>query len=194
MTPLVFHDTTAQILFFSSVILVSVIENVLIRRSRVRSDGARDWSLRFLGVAILASVVSGALAASRHVAPLPGSPWWPVIAGLSLMWAGFALRVWAILTLGRFFQVMVLVQDHHKVIDTGPYRLLRHPSYLAMIAIQTGIGLAEGDWASIALMFTITTVAFSVRIKVEERALLAALGEDYAAYAQRTARLVPGLY
>jgi protein-S-isoprenylcysteine O-methyltransferase len=194
MRPLIFHNTTAAILFFSSLILVIAIESALVMPSRVRDDDSRDWSFRLLALALLAGIVSGALAASQHVAPLPGGPWWPVIAGLALVWAGFALRAWSIVTLGHFFQITVLVQDHHRVIDTGPYRLLRHPSYLAMIIIQAGIGVADGDWASIALMMTITTVAFLIRIRVEERALLAALGEDYAAYAQRTARLVPGLY
>jgi protein-S-isoprenylcysteine O-methyltransferase len=194
MRPLVFHDTTAEILFFSSVVLVHAIEFALRPRSRPRPGGSRDWSLTFIFTVLLAGAVGAALAAKSQVAPLPGGPWWPVIAGLTIMWTGFAFRAWTILTLGRFFQLAVIVQDRHKVVESGPYRWLRHPSYLGAIVLQGGIGMAEGHWTSIALMLAGGLTAFLVRIRVEERALLAALGEDYAAYARRTPRLLPRLF
>jgi protein-S-isoprenylcysteine O-methyltransferase Ste14 len=194
MRPLAFHGPTAEFLFFGSLVLVNVIELVVRPRTR-RGDGrSRDWSLAFILAALLVGIVSAALAAGHRLAPLPGGPWWPVIAGVIVMWLGFAFRIWAIVTMGRFFQVTVVVQDGHRVIERGPYRWLRHPSYLGSIVLLGGIGLAEGDYASIALMLAGGLVAFLVRIHVEERVLLATLGDDYEAYAQRTARLIPGLY
>lgn len=71
---------------------------------------------------------------------------------------------------------------------------MRHPSYTGALVGLSGIGLAQGDWVSLAVMFVGPLIAFLVRIPVEEHALLQALGEDYATYSRRTARLVPGLF
>lgn len=105
-----------------------------------------------------------------------------------------AFRSWSIYTLGRFFKLTVVIQDDHRVIDSGPYKFVRHPSYIGSIVAMTGLGLAEGDWVSVAIMFLGTLTAFVLRIRIEERTLAAELGEEYVAYSQRTARLLPGVY
>jgi protein-S-isoprenylcysteine O-methyltransferase Ste14 len=194
MRPLVFHDSIAEILFIASVVLVSGIESAVRRRSRLKDRGSHDWTLVLIGLVTLISLAVATYAAAQQVAPLPGGRWWPVIAGLILIWIGFAVRIWSIVTLGRFFQLTVVVQADHKVVDRGPYRWLRHPSYLGIIVTNTGVGLAEGDWVSVAVMLFGTLAVFLVRIRVEERALLGKLGDQYATYASRTARLVPGVY
>jgi protein-S-isoprenylcysteine O-methyltransferase len=102
--------------------------------------------------------------------------------------------MWAILVLGRYFKVMVSIQDGHQVVDRGPYRRVRHPSYTGCILVMAGLGLAEGDWISLAIMLFGGLLAFGVRIRVEEHVLRQALGEEYAAYMRRTARLVPGVF
>jgi protein-S-isoprenylcysteine O-methyltransferase Ste14 len=190
--PLVFHNAVAAILFFSSIVAIIALESALIPNLRTRRR--EDWSLFFVLGTMVASAVGASLAAWFRVAPLSIGSWWPVIAGLLLMWSGFAFRAWAIVTLGRFFQVTVAIDDGHRVIDSGPYRWLRHPAYLGAIVNLTGFGVAEGDWASIALMMAGATVALLVRIHVEERALLASLGEDYARFSRNKARLLPGVY
>lgn len=194
--PLVFHNTAAAILFFASAILVNGIEIALRPRSGSSSDSpsSRDWTLLSIYVLTLAAMAGAVVTAELHVAPLGGNPWVWVAAGVGLLWAGFAFRMWAIFTLGRFFQVTVVVQDGHRVVESGPYRWLRHPGYLGAIVGLIGVGIAEGDWASIAIMLTGGLAAFLIRIHVEERVLLAELGDDYAAFSKRRARLVPGLY
>ncbi|HEY5195320.1 MAG TPA: isoprenylcysteine carboxylmethyltransferase family protein [Solirubrobacteraceae bacterium] len=194
--PLVFHDAVAAILFFGSAILVNGIEIAVRPRSGSSSDSSsgRDWTLLSIYVLTLAAMVGSVVAAELHVAPLGGNPWMWVGVGVGLLWAGFAFRMWAIVTLGRFFQVTVVVQEGHRVVESGPYRWVRHPSYLGAIVSLIGVGVAEGDWASIAIMFVGGLTAFLIRIHVEERVLLAKLGDDYAAFSKRRARLVPGLY
>ncbi len=194
MTPLVLHDTAAEIMLWGSVALWFVIECVLRQRAGAEGRDARDWTALLLFLLLPVCVAAGAWAASNHLAPLPGSAWWPVVAGVTLLWLGVALRVWAILTLGRFFQMTVAIQEEHRVIVHGPYRLLRHPSYAGSLTIAAGIGLAQGDWVSIAIVLLGLAVPLLIRIQVEERVLLAELGDDYAAYARRTARLIPGLF
>jgi protein-S-isoprenylcysteine O-methyltransferase len=115
-------------------------------------------------------------------------------AGAAVFAAGLALRWYAILYLGRFFTVNVAISRDHQLIDTGPYRFIRHPSYSGALMAFLGLGLCIGNWASLAAMLLPTLVVFSWRIRVEERALLGALGEQYFTYMQRTKRLVPAIY
>lgn len=115
-------------------------------------------------------------------------------SGIGLMLAGVAFRWWAIATLGKFFTFDVAIQSGQKVVDSGPYRYIRHPSYTGALMTQLGIGLALGNWAGLLALMVCMAIAYSYRINVEERALLAALGEPYKQYMQRTYRLVPFLF
>ena len=124
----------------------------------------------------------------------PGNPWIVVAIGLTLTWAGIALREWAIVTLGRFFRRVVMIQEGHRLVTRGPYRFVRHPSYTGALLALTGFGIALDSPVSAAALFVLSLVGYLARIKVEERALLEAFGEDYRDYARRTARLVPRVW
>jgi protein-S-isoprenylcysteine O-methyltransferase len=108
--------------------------------------------------------------------------------------AGLALRWYAIIYLGRFFTVNVAIAADHQLIDTGPYRRLRHPAYTGALLAFLGLALCAQNWASLAVIVIGTTAAFSYRMQVEEVALTGAFGDRYRQYMQRTWRLVPGLY
>jgi protein-S-isoprenylcysteine O-methyltransferase Ste14 len=194
MQSLITHDWTAAILFWVSFGLWFAIEFVVRARSDSEGRTSREWTLSLIVFTQLASLAVATVVAYKNPAPIPGAPWWPVAVGLSLLWIGVAFRLWAIITLGRFFKMVVVIQDGHRVVDSGPYRWLRHPSYTGGLIIVTGLGLAEGDWISLAIMIVFPLIAYLIRIRVEERALLEVLGEEYAAYAKRTSRLVPGLF
>jgi protein-S-isoprenylcysteine O-methyltransferase len=60
---------------------------------------------------------------------------------LGMIWGGFIFRVWSIRVLDRFFTSRVVIQSDHQLIRTGPYRYLRHPSYLGAWVSQIGISL-----------------------------------------------------
>jgi protein-S-isoprenylcysteine O-methyltransferase len=117
-----------------------------------------------------------------------------VAAGVALFVLGMALRWYSIVYLGRFFTVNVAIAADHRVIDTGPYRLIRHPSYSGALLAFVGLGLCIANWASLAVIFVPTLLVFLVRIRIEEAALTAALGETYKLYVGRTRRLIPGIY
>ena len=194
MRPPIVHELSAQILLGASLAIWVGVEVALRWRSRSRGRTVREWTFFFVLLACAASATAAVVAAVHPLAPLPGADPWPVVVGLALLWAGIAFRWWAIITLGRFFKLTVVIQDQHRVVDHGPYRRVRHPSYLGFLVASAGLGVALGDWVSLGALLVGGMIACVVRIRVEERVLLGALGEEYATYAGRTARLVPGLF
>jgi protein-S-isoprenylcysteine O-methyltransferase len=107
---------------------------------------------------------------------------------------GFAIRWYSIAYLGRFFTVDVAIAADQKVIDSGPYRIVRHPSYSGCLAIFLGLGLMLANFISLALLTVPTIAVFLYRIRVEEEALLLGLGAPYSEYMKRTSRLIPHIY
>jgi len=114
--------------------------------------------------------------------------------GLILFIFGLALRWYSIVQLGRFFTVDVSIAADHQLIDTGPFRFVRHPSYTGMLMAFLGFALTLGNWAALLIMVVPVSWAFIYRMNVEERALRGAFGERYRAYSRRTKRLVPFVY
>jgi protein-S-isoprenylcysteine O-methyltransferase Ste14 len=192
MDPLAIHPGTAQQLLQAMLIAWAAIEILL----RLRNLGGRttfDWTFGLVIAAVAAAINLGFRAAHVHSTVLGGG-WAPVAAGLAMLAAGVALRTWAILTLGRLFKFVVVIQDGHRVVAAGPYRLLRHPSYTGALVAFLGIGIALDSWLSALTLVLIPLLAILVRIHVEEAELTSALGQEYTTYASRTRRLVPGLW
>lgn len=116
------------------------------------------------------------------------------LAGFLLFLGGLILRWYSIGYLGRYFTVDVSISAEHKLIDSGPYRYIRHPTYTGALLAFLGLGFCFGNWLSILFMTVPIIAAFLWRIGIEEHALNDALGEEYRAYTQRTKRLIPFVY
>jgi protein-S-isoprenylcysteine O-methyltransferase Ste14 len=114
------------------------------------------------------------------------------VAGLVLFVTGFAFRLAAIHQLGRFYSHKVRRADGHRVIDSGPYRMVRHPAYLGVITAHLGFALVFASVYSVAAVLLLVVPAFVWRIRVEEPVLMSIPG--YAEYASSHARLVPGVW
>jgi protein-S-isoprenylcysteine O-methyltransferase Ste14 len=196
MDPFLFRDSTAQTVFGASAAAVALREWSLQWRTRgtrsARSDRGTYW---ILAVALVGAATS-ALRAPDWVPALSlsGGAAWPFVVGLAIFWMGAGLRWWAIHTLGRFFQLTVVVQEGQTVVDTGPYRALRHPSYTGALLMYLGLGVACDNALSVVLSVALVLAAFLRRIRVEEAVLAHELGEPYRAYARRTRRLIPGVW
>lgn len=108
--------------------------------------------------------------------------------------AGLALRWWAIIVLGRFFTIDVQIAKDHELIERGPFRFVRHPSYTGVLLAFLGLGLSLDNWVALLVLLVPITAAFIHRMNVEEEALETALGKQYATYMRRTKRLLPGIY
>lgn len=144
-------------------------------------------------VGIVGGFGAGLALALHQTLVLPSPAFW-VIVGLTLAWIGMLLRLSAVLTLGRLFTTTVVVRQEQAVVTGGPYRFVRHPSYLGVLILLAGFGLALGDLASIAVMIVLPALGLMWRIRVEEAALRKGLGDSYMEYCRGRARLVPWIW
>jgi protein-S-isoprenylcysteine O-methyltransferase Ste14 len=111
--------------------------------------------------------------------------------GIVLMLAGIGFKQWAIAVLGRYFSGVIGVQKDQKVVESGLYRLLRHPSYTGVLIFYAGMGLAVQSWAAVLVGITIFGIVYGYRIFAEEKVLISELGNSYVEYMKRTKRGVP---
>ena len=125
---------------------------------------------------------------------MPGSRSWLLPAALGVLLLGMAVRVVAIVTLGKAFSTNVATRAGQRLQRSGLYALVRHPSYLGLELILLGFALHTRNWACFAVVLIPPTLALLYRIHVEEKALRLAFGAEYEDYSRSTKRLVPGLY
>jgi len=174
------------------------LEAGLLIRDRVRGKGgtARDRGTLWLNIIIITAAVGAAgmlTGAFSNAAWQFGSAGLSV-AGLIVMWTGLVVRIWAIVVLGRSFRTTVEVDTGQKVVDSGPYRWVRHPSYTGIVLLMAGLGLVYGNWPALAILLVLPAGVLIHRIFVEEAVLTEVMGRTYADYAAHTKRLVPGLW
>lgn len=174
----------------------AIVELAIWSRDRARVKGRRDDRFSMLGIVLgITAGIFVAFSASGIRATRIAAPAELVVGlGIVLIWAGIAFRLWAVRTLGRYFRVTVTTQDDHRLIDTGPYRRLSNPSYTGAMVTMAGIGLAMGNWASLAGIFFFALLGFAWRIRVEERSLRARFGAEYDAYRKARWALLPPLW
>jgi protein-S-isoprenylcysteine O-methyltransferase Ste14 len=134
------------------------------------------------------------LASAVRDARLPGPPPLWFFLGLAVMVSGSLLRRHCFRVLGTFFTGAVTIQKDHRVVDTGAYRFVRHPSYTAALLLVLGVGMSLGNWLSVVVSFACAFAGYAYRAKVEERALLDALGEPYARFLATRKRFIPLIY
>ena len=88
----------------------------------------------------------------------------------------------------------VIIEKDHELVERGPFRIVRHPSYTGLLLAFVGLALSLGNWAGLLVSLMPIGAAFIHRMNVEEDALSRALGPRYAEYMKRTKRLVPFIY
>ncbi len=111
-----------------------------------------------------------------------------------LILAGLGIRIWSIQQLGNLFTPTVQIQESHNLITSGPYSLVRHPSYLgAFLCIISGPILLNSLVGSVTAIIAMGT-AYYFRIKVEEKKLLLHFGDDYIRYKKVTKTFIPFIF
>ena len=182
--------------------LASEILLTITRRSRTKTGTKQDKStLGMIWVVIGVSIAAG-IFVSRSTFLWEIGVWMfelprgygVNIVAVVLFATGLILRWWAIVMLGRFFTVDVTIERDHELVERGPFRFVRHPSYTGVLLAFLGWALTLRNWVAVAVVLVPIFVAFVRRMNVEEEALRGALGERYEAYMRRTKRLIPGVY
>jgi protein-S-isoprenylcysteine O-methyltransferase Ste14 len=125
---------------------------------------------------------------------MPGSYSWLRPVALGILILGLAVRIVAIVTLGRAFSANVAMRSGQKLEQSGLYSFVRHPSYLGLELILLAFALHSRTWACFCVFFVPSTLAVFYRIRIEEETLRLAFGADYEDYSRRTKRLIPGVY
>ncbi|MDR3578151.1 MAG: isoprenylcysteine carboxylmethyltransferase family protein [Anaerolineaceae bacterium] len=116
------------------------------------------------------------------------------LLGVIFILLGVALRWYAIRILGGYFTRDVAVSADQRVVQHGPYRLIRHPAYSGTFLTMLGVGLAMTNWASLISLLLCVFIGHFNRVKIEEQALIHTIGQPYIDYMQRTHRFIPLLF
>ncbi len=116
------------------------------------------------------------------------------LVGVILIFLGVALRWYAIWMLGAYFTRDVAVSADQKVVQTGPYRYIRHPAYSGTFLTMLGVGLAMTNWASLMALLLCVFSGHLYRVHVEEKALIRAIGQPYIEYMRHTRRFIPWVF
>jgi protein-S-isoprenylcysteine O-methyltransferase Ste14 len=135
------------------------------------------------------AVAAGLAPVLRGIAPRQ----LPALAGpvgLGLVAGGLALRAWSMQTLGAHYSRTLRTEADHDIVETGPYRLVRHPGYTGSLLTWTGFALSSGSLPVVALVAGLLGRAYRQRITAEEQLLNREL-PGYAEYTERTKRLIP---
>jgi len=156
-----------------------------------REDRGNRWVVIALGALCVASAVVPAYCDRIGFWTIGGEAvrW----VGIALYAGGGLLRLWPVFVLGPRFSGVVAIQPGHKLVTGGLYRVIRHPSYLGLIVLMVGWGLAFRSVIGVLLALAMVPVLVA-RIEAEERLLAGQFGEEYEAFRRRTARLIPGVW
>jgi len=156
-----------------------------------REDRGNRWVIAAFGVLGLLQAFLPAFADRRYFWTFDGEAirW----VGVLLFALGGALRIWPVFVLGPRFSGLVAIQPGHRLVTSGVYAIIRHPSYLGLLVNSLGWALAFRSGVGL-LLTALLVPPLLARISAEESLLRSQFDGEYEAYCHRTARLIPGIY
>ncbi len=196
-SPHVFHHHPIMACVWVATWAIWIIPEIVVSRRRPENDAQKaDRGSKFVVFgSVFFGIYLGFIAACFVPSLFVGTHWKAVFAlGIAVWLGGIVFRMVSIRILGRFFTTDVAIARDHRIVEQGPYRWLRHPSYLGGLLAQVGFGMTMTNWLAMLLPVCCLAAAYAYRIPIEEQALVRGLGPDYSDYMRRTWRLIPFIY
>ena len=192
---IVFQPRLLLMIYVVLWVLLLVVEPVLVIRRRSKAGQApEDRGFRTLAAFVFVTSNLAAIVCLRLFPAASLGGYRTSCIGLALMLVGLLLRWWSIIHLGRFFTKDVVIASDHHLVDSGPYKLIRHPSYTGLLVFIVGVAFCFGNLVSALVLLVPFGALMLRRMRIEEVALSRALGDAYSSYMNRTKRLIPGIY
>lgn len=174
------ESAAIRIALLAAILLAERIALLVATRGKApgRAEGgegtAAAWFLAYAGT------LAGAV-----VAIVAGAPTGRFALGLLIVLAGAGLRAVSLRALGRFFSHLVVIREGHALVTTGPYRFLRHPLHVGLVAMIAGMAVVSGTaWAGALVALAVATAW--VRERKEEAVLARVFGETWERHRSRT--------
>ena len=117
-----------------------------------------------------------------------------LVAGVMCLVIGLWLFYRSHADLGTNWSITLELRDQHRLITQGVYRRIRHPMYLALVLYSIGQALVIPNWVAGPSNLIAFAILFPLRLHAEERMMVEGFGGEYAAYSERTKRLIPGVW
>jgi protein-S-isoprenylcysteine O-methyltransferase Ste14 len=111
-------------------------------------------------------------------------------SGTALTAGGLLFSAWGRYHLGRYWSGVITLKEGHRLVRTGPYRLVRHPLYSGFLAAVISTAIAAGTYDALLGMVMIL-VAYAIKIRREEKVLVTAFGDEYLQFKRETPALIP---
>ncbi|MFN0103878.1 MAG: methyltransferase family protein [Bryobacteraceae bacterium] len=167
---------------------IGIYHRIQAARSREPIDRRQEgWPL-LIGIRLAGLIALGAaLTGFRQPPALPPAFQW---TGLALLAATVAWMTWMFVSLGRNLTDTVVTRRAAYFVSHGPYRYVRNPMYVGIIAMGLSLGLIQGNWLA-PLCFGLCFLLLAIRTRIEERFLLARFGQTYETYIQTVGRFFP---
>jgi protein-S-isoprenylcysteine O-methyltransferase Ste14 len=160
-----------RVLIFAAVILLTLGKKTRLGRQFLQAAPAASWLYH------------------RFIRLYPGV----VLIGAPLVLIGLGIAVWARFYLGGNWSGSVTFKQNHELIESGPYRYVRHPIYTGVLIAVAGTACAIGQWR-VVVGFVLTFIAFWHRSRLEERLMIEHFGDAYRRYREHVKGLIPFLF
>jgi len=174
-------------------LLSEILLNRLVRSKNVNAKELDKNSLNLIWIAIIIFMTLGIVCAIYRAAPIIHNNLL-LYFGSALIVVGILIRFIAIRTLGKFFTVNLGLSEDHRLITSGFYKSVRHPSYSGSLLSFLGYSISLNNWMSLIIIFIPILFAFIYRINIEEKLLEQQFGSVYEDYKKKTKRLIPGVF
>ncbi len=168
----------------------------LFRKTPPRDKAVRRERVSYVGIVIQALGYTAIWILERPrfspIVPLPGAlAYLPPALAAALSIGGVWMSMTALRSLGKEWSLEARLIEGHQLVTEGPYRLVRHPIYSAMLGKLIATGIVVSHWIGLLAGVALFSIGTAIRVRSEEKLLRAQFGAEYEAYARRVPGIVP---